>query len=146
MTIHDIEKMSVDDAVEKIRNILRNYSPRTVFVKEQHKPGNKKQPYGIACIWDRLIQQCMLQVLEPICEAKFSESSYGFRPDRTCKNAIGHVYRLMQLSHLHYAVEIDIRDLYRSANQTKLIRQIWALGIRDKKLIYIIRRVLEAPL
>lgn len=52
----------------------------------------------------------------------------------------------MQLSHLHYAVEIDIRSLYRSADHTKLIRQIWALGIRDKKLIYIIRRALEAPL
>lgn len=52
----------------------------------------------------------------------------------------------MQQSHLHYVVEFDIKGFFDNVNHTKLIRQIWSIGIRDKHLIYILRQILKAPI
>lgn len=148
LTIRDVERYTPDELVKKIRNITRNYHPRAVRRREIPKPYNpgKTRPLGIPCIWDRLVQQCILQVLEPICEARFSDNSYGFRPNRSCENAVAQAYRLMQRSHLQYVVEVDIKGFFDHVDHSKLIKQIWALGIRDKALIYIIRRMLTAPI
>lgn len=146
LTMRDIGKLTPDEMVKKVRTILRNYTPRAVRRKEIPKPGGKIRPLGIPCIWDRLIQQCILQVLEPICEARFSDNSHGFRPNRSCKNAIGQAHRLMQLSNLHHVVEVDIKGFFDNVDHAKLVKQIWALGIQDKLLLYIIRRILMAPI
>ena len=148
LTMRDVEKYTPDGLVQKIRNITKNYSPRAVRRKEIPKPYDptKTRPLGIPCIWDRLIQQCILQVLEPICEAKFSDNSFGFRPNRSCENAVAASYRLMQQSHMRYVVEIDIKGFFDSVDHSKLVKQMWALGIRDKGLIYVIKRILKAPI
>ena len=84
--------------------------------------------------------------MEPICEAKFSDNSYGFRPQRCVEHAIQATYRLAQRSKLHYVIEFDIKSFFDNVNHTKLIKQIWALGIRDKHLIWIIKQILRAPI
>lgn len=148
LTMRDIEKFTPDGLVQKVRNITKNYSPRAVRRKEIPKPYDptKTRPLGIPCIWDRLIQQCVLQILEPICEAKFSDNSFGFRPNRSCENAVAASYRLMQQSHMRYAVEFDIKGFFDNVDHSKLIKQMWALGIRDKELIYVIKRILKATI
>lgn len=146
LTIRDIEKLEPNQVCNRIRNILRNYVPRTVQRKEIPKPNGKTRPLGIPCIWDRLVQQCILQVLEPICEAKFFEASFGFRPLRSAENAINEVYRYINRSHLYYMVEIDIKGFFDHVNHAKLLRQIWAMGIRDKQLLCIIRKILQAKI
>ena len=148
LTIRHVEKFTPEALVQKVRNITKNYSPRAVRRKEIPKQNDPSQtrPLGIPCIWDRLIQQCILQVLEPICEAKFSDNSYGFRPNRSCEHAIGAAYKLMQRSHLQFVVEFDIKGFFDNVDHSKLIKQIWALGIRDKSLIYIIKRMLKASI
>lgn len=152
LTIKDIGKMPVDEMVEKVRFIVtgskHGYRPKPVRRKDIPKPHDptKLRPLGIPCIWDRLIQQCIKQIMEPICEAKFSESSFGFRPNRSVENAIARTYNLMQLSHLHYIIEFDIKGFFDNVNHSKLIKQIWAMGIRDKSLIYILRKILSAPI
>ncbi len=82
---------------------------------------------------DRLIQQCILQVLEPICEAKFFKRSNGFRPNHSAENAIAQSERLMQNVNCHYVVDIDIKSFFDNVNHGKLLKQMWALGIREKK-------------
>ena len=104
------------------------------------------RPLGIPCIWDRLIQQCFKQVLEPICEAHFSKHSYGFRPNGSVENAIADTYYRMQRGHLHYVIEFDIKSFFDNVNHAKLIRQMWTLGIRDKHLLGKIKRILKAPI
>jgi len=148
LTMQDIEKHTPDELVTRIRNIVKNYSPRAVRRKEIPKPydPSKTRPLGIPCIWDRLVQQCILQVLEPICEAKFSENSYGFRPNRSCEHAIAAAYKLMQVSHMDYVIEFDIKGFFDNVDHSKLVTQMWALGIRDKGLIYVIKRILKAPI
>src|SRR5699024_500543 len=95
------------------------------------------------CIWDRLVQQCIKQVMEPICEAKFSDNSYGFRPNRPVEHAMQRTYTMLQRMNLHYEIEFDIKGFFDNVNHGKLVRQIWALRIHDKQLIFIIKRILK---
>ena len=149
LTIKNIGCLSTEEVVDKVRRIVngkRGYYPKPVRRKDIPKPNGSTRPLGIPCIWDRLIQQCIKQVTEPICEAKFSNNSYGFRPGRSVEHAINRTYQLMQLSHLHYVIEFDIRGFFDNVCHTKLIRQIWAMGIHDKHLIYVVKQILKAPI
>jgi group II intron reverse transcriptase/maturase len=101
---------------------------------------------GIPTIEDRMFQQCIKQILEPIIEAKFYHGSYGFRPDRSAENAIAKVMQLININKLHYAVDIDIKSFFDNVDHGKLLKQIWGMRIRDKKLIKIISRMLKAEI
>lgn len=84
--------------------------------------------------------------MEPICEAKFSENSYGFRPNRSAENAIARAEFLIQNTRLHYVVEFDVKGFFDNVDHSKLIKQIWSLGIRDKNLLFVLKRILKAPI
>ena len=106
----------------------------------------KERPLGIPTIQDRLIQQCILQVMEPICEAKFHKHSYGFRPNRNTHHAISRFRFLAFTVKLEYVVDIDIKGFFDNVDHSKLLKQIWSLGIHDKKLICVISKLLKAPI
>ena len=144
-TIADLGKLSEDEYVRLIKKKFSNYHPRPVKRVEIPKANGKTRPLGIPAISDRIVQQCILQVMEPICEAKFSENSNGFRPNRSCETAIAQCCRLINTQHLYHVVDLDIKGFFDNINHTKLIRQIWTLGIRDKKLLCIIKEMLKAP-
>ena len=147
-TIEHYKGWSEEKFVSYFQCKLRNYQPksvRRVEIPKEYQPG-KTRPLGIPCMDDRIVQQCILQVLEPICEAKFHNHSYGFRPNRATSHAIARTNFLMWNSGCHYVVDIDIKSFFDTVNHGKLLKQLWAMGIRDKSLISIIGRILKSEI
>jgi len=128
------------------QNKLQNYQPKSVRRIEIPKPDGRMRPLGIPCMDDRIMQQCILQVLEPICEAKFHKHSYGFRPNRATSHAIARTQSLMNINKLHYVVDVDIKGFFDNVNHSKLMKQLWAIGIRDKNLLCVIGKILKSEI
>ncbi|HGV8343348.1 TPA: group II intron reverse transcriptase/maturase [Enterococcus faecium] len=144
-TIKDIEKLTTERYLDIVKKRFKFYKPRKVKRTEIPKPNGKTRPLGIPSIWDRVAQQCILQVLEPICEAKFNPHSHGFRPNRSAEHAIADCAKKMNIIKMGYCVDIDIQGFFDEVWHSKLIRQMWTMGIRDKELLAIIRKMLKAP-
>ncbi|MBL2317229.1 group II intron reverse transcriptase/maturase, partial [Klebsiella pneumoniae] len=70
---------------------------------------------------------------------------HGFRPNRSAENAIADATKRVNQQNLTYVVDIDIQGFFDEVSHVKLMRQLWTLGIRDKQLLVIIRKILKAP-
>lgn len=145
-TIKDIDKLSQELFLIKIKQKFKHFNPCIVKRKEIPKSNGKMRPLGIPSIWDRIIQQCILQIIEPICEAQFINDSFGFRPNRSAEHAIAKAQFHINKSKLYYVVDVDIQGFFDEVDHQKLMRQLWTLGIQDKQLLVIIRRMLKTPI
>lgn len=145
-TIEQLAEMGSDMLVEYVKKRLANYNPHPVRRVLIRKDNGAERPLGIPTIEDRLIQQCILQVLEPICEAKFHKHSYGFRPNRNTSHAISRFRFLAFTVKLEYVVDIDIKGFFDNVDHAKLLKQMWSLGICDKNLICVISKLLKGPI
>ncbi len=120
-----------------------SYQPQPVLSVAIPKPGNKGvRLLGIPCVIDRLVQQAILQVLEPMIDPTFSEASYGFRPKRGAHQALKAAQEYVQEGY-GIVVDIDVEKFFDRVNHDRLMSCL-STWIGDRRLLKIIRRFLEA--
>ena len=127
---------------EEIKTAIktRTYKPKPVKRVEIPKPDGGIRNLGVPCVVDRILQQAIHQVLSPIYEEKFSEYSYGFRPNRDCHMAINKVIEYLNEGYI-YVVDIDLEKFFDTVNHDKLI-SLLLKTIKDGEVISLIRKYL----
>ena len=146
-----IDRMTVEGMLpylkehgEKLVESLRNgtYKPQPVKRVEIPKADGGKRQLGVPTVIDRMVQQAVAQVLEPIFEKVFSQSSYGFRPGRNCHQAIRQAKEYYEQGYTH-VVDIDLAKYFDTVNHDILIGMIRE-QVKDERVIRLIRSFLKS--
>lgn len=143
MTVEELPKYLVENwETHRAELLAGTYQPKPVLQKEIPKSGGGMRKLGIPTALDRLIQQCILQVLQPMFDPTFSEHSYGFRPGRSAHQAVREAQHYIQAGK-RVVVDVDLEKFFDRVNHDVLMGKL-AKRITDKRMLRLIRRYLEA--
>lgn len=143
MTVEDLERW-LNTHMAELREQLLNgsYQPQEVKGVSIPKPNGGRRQLGIPTAIDRLVQQAFVQALTPILDPQMSESSYGFRPNRSAHQALKAGSAYVEDGYT-IAVDLDLEKFFDKVNHDILMSRL-AQRIKDKRVLYYIRRMLKA--
>ena len=127
-----IDKVTKKEYIEKLNSNIKDlikrmkrmsYKPKAVRRTYIPKPGSdKKRPLGIPAFEDKIVQDLMSQILEAIYEPMFKEFSYGFRPGRSCHQAIAYLDKMLHREKVNYVVDLNIKGFFDNIDHEWLIK------------------------
>ncbi len=144
ITIEDFTAALVRN-VTKLEQQLRDGSYRPQAIKRVHipKPGTTEtRPLGIPTVRDRVVQNALRHVLEPILERQFAEHSYGFRPNRGCKDALRRVDHLIKRG-FKYTVDVDLKSYFDTIPHHRLVQELRKY-VADNQVVGLVEKFLQA--
>ena len=146
-----VDGLTIEDTIKHLRTdwprikeelLEGRYRPVPVRRVQIPKAGGGRRELGIPTVTDRLIQQALLQVLQPMIDPTFSDSSYGFRPGRSAHGAVLQAQRYVQEGY-GVVVDVDLEKFFDRVNHDILMERL-SRRVSDKRVLRLIRRYLEA--
>jgi group II intron reverse transcriptase/maturase len=142
-TFEDIEKKGRDIYLAELQLEMqeRRYVPKPVRRVYIPKPNGKQRPLGIPTIRDRIVQTAFLLILEPIFEADFADSSYGFRPGKSAHDAVREIYKYLNWGCVEL-YDVDLEKYFDTVDHGKLMKLV-ARRITDAQILHVIKQWLS---
>jgi RNA-directed DNA polymerase len=136
----DLER-NLRDLADRLQR--QSYRPRPSLRKLIPKGDGKTRPLGIACVEDKLVQRALVMILEPIYERDFLPCSFGFRPGKSCHDALGLLGQYVATTNVNWVSDSDIKGFFDHVDHARLL-ELLGLRIADPRLLRLITRFLKA--
>jgi group II intron reverse transcriptase/maturase len=147
-----VDGVTVDQYEENLQDNLRDletrlhrqsYRPQPSLRREIPKGNGKTRPLGIACVEDKIVQRAVVMILESIYEVDFSDTSYGFRQDRSCHQALSALGQNIATKRVNWISDADIKGFFDHVCHERLV-ELLQQRIGDPRMLWLIKRFLRA--
>lgn len=147
-----IDGVSVEDYESNLRSNLHDlesrlqngaYQPQPSLRRDIPKGNGKTRPLGIACVEDKIVQRAVVMILEQIYEVDFIDESFGFRPDRSCHDALKVLGKNIGTKKVNFVLDADVRAFFDEVDHDKLL-ELLQIRIRDQRMLRLVTRFLKA--